>query len=293
MPDVSGHSSVHIGSDVDIQRICHCYGDKTVLDNVELSVDEGEFVSLVGPSGCGKSTLLRLILGQEEPTRGTILLDGKPAGYADGRRGIVYQKYSLYPHLTVLGNALLGPRMHGRKNTSVRDEAMTMLNRVGLAEAAGKYPHELSGGMQQRAAIVQALMTRPEVLMMDEPFAALDPPTRETLQMMLLELWQEYRPTVFFVTHDISEAMFISTRIVLLSQYYTDERGDYHIAGHGARVMMDLPLDATIFRVSDKNTPEFREMRDHIMRSGFSPEHMKRVDEFDLRHPGRFTPPTV
>lgn len=270
------------------------YGDKMVLDNVDLAVDKGEFCTVVGPSGCGKSTLLRLILGQEEPTQGIINIDGHPDGYADSRRGIVYQKYSLFPHLTVLDNVMLGLKMKSRWGTGRRnhklhvEEAMTFLAKVKMEDAKDKYPHELSGGMQQRVAIIQAMIGKPKILLMDEPFASLDPTTRDQLQMFSLDLWEEYSPTVFFVTHDISEALFLGTRIIMLSQYYEDDRGDYRAHKHGAKIVLDRPLDRTIFRVSDKNTAEFRQTKDEIMRHGFSAEFLQHVDDFDLRHPNSF-----
>jgi NitT/TauT family transport system ATP-binding protein len=283
------------GSFLSLRDVTKDYGDRRILDRVDLDVDEGDFCTIVGPSGCGKSTLLRLVLGEEEPTSGTVSIDGTVDGYADSRRGIVYQKYSLYPHLTVLGNVLLGPRLHARRwrseKAAATAEAMRFLERVHLADSCGKYPHELSGGMQQRVAIVQAMITRPKVLLMDEPFAALDPPTREELQMFTLELWQESKTTIFFVTHDVTEALFLGTRIMLLSQHFIQADGDVGKT-HGARIVLDQDLDRAIFRVSDKNSTAFREMRDRIMRSGFSPDHMLRSDAFDLRHPRPFvTPP--
>jgi NitT/TauT family transport system ATP-binding protein len=275
-----------------IEDVYKQYGDKMVLDNVDLAVDKGEFCTVIGPSGCGKSTLLRLILGQEDPTSGIVRIDGQPDGYADARRGIVYQKYSLFPHLTVLENVLLGLKLHAKnwrvEKKAATEQAMAFLKRVRMEDAASKYPHELSGGMQQRVAIVQAMITKPKILLMDEPFAALDPPTREQLQMFTLELWDENQMTVFFVTHDVSEALFLGTRLLLLSQYYVDDRGDYRAHRHGAKIVMDVPLQRELYRVSDKNTPDFREMRDRIMRSGFSADYLKHVDEFDLRHPNSF-----
>jgi NitT/TauT family transport system ATP-binding protein len=163
---------------VHIQDVYKSYGPKTVLDNVDLSIGSGEFVSLVGPSGCGKSTLLRLILGQELPDSGTLLIQARPAGLVDQRRGIVYQQYSLYPHLSILDNVALGkhlttplwrrPFLH----KEIKAAAMFHLESMGLADDVKKYPHELSGGMRQRVAIAQSLIMNPKILLMDEPFGS-------------------------------------------------------------------------------------------------------------------------
>ena len=211
-----------------IQDVYKLYGNKIVLDNVDLSVARGEFCTVVGPSGCGKSTLLRLILGQERPTRGELFIDGCPAESANSERGIVYQKYSLFPHLTVLENVLLGKKLNtgiverfrGKKNLEA--EAMHFLEKVRLAEHRNKFPHELSGGMQQRVAIAQAVIMNPSILLMDEPFGALDPGTRESMQVFILELWEKTKMTIFFVTHDLEEACYLGTRVVVLSQFYSD-----------------------------------------------------------------------
>ena len=168
-----------------IEDVYKSYGDKVVLDNIDLIVDKGELCTLVGPSGCGKSTLFRILVGEEEPTRGNVLLEGQVLGAPDQRRGIVFQRYSLYPHLSVLDNVTLGLRLGGRPGSErltksdIEDEAYSYLKRVRLEEHARKYPHQLSGGMQQRVAIAQSLIMKPKVLMMDEPFGALDPDTRE------------------------------------------------------------------------------------------------------------------
>ena len=160
-----------------IEDVYKIYGDKVVLDDIDLAVSAGELVTVVGPSGCGKSTLLRLVLGQEFPTRGSMLLDGKPIGFADPTRGIVYQRYSLFRHRTVLGNVLEGPRLslpfmeRRRRKKELLDEAKHFLEKVNLASDLDKYPHELSGGMRQRVAIAQSLIMKPKILLMDEPLA--------------------------------------------------------------------------------------------------------------------------
>jgi NitT/TauT family transport system ATP-binding protein len=265
------------------------YGTKLVLDNVDLRISNGELVSVVGPSGCGKSTLLRLILGQEQPSSGCIQIDGSPIRSPDRSRGIVYQKYSLFPHLTVLGNVVLGQRLSmgflewRRERARVEAEAHAILSRMRLGKDLHKFPHELSGGMQQRVAIAQALLLRPRVLLMDEPFGALDPGTREDMQLYLLELWEELKMTVFFVTHDLEEAVFLGTRLLVLSQYYRDDRAD--AAPRGAKVVADHPLPKEANSTLVKVRVEFAEMLAQVRRDGFEPEYRKHVEEFNLRHP--------
>lgn len=276
-----------------IQDVDQEYGEKRVLDDVDLSVAAGEFCTLVGPSGCGKSTLLRLILGQERPTRGEVLINGKPVGFPNKNRGIVYQKYSLFPHLSVLENALLGKRLicspytwAFRKNAFL-DEAYEFLKKVQLHEHAHKYPDELSGGMRQRAAVIQALIMRPQILLMDEPFGALDPGTREDMQMFLLELWEEYKITIFFVTHDLEEAAFLGTRLLVLSQYYSDGRGEGSSVRRGARIVADYPLRRSC-STKEKYTSAFGELLEQVRKEGFDPAYLQHITEFNLRHPHSF-----
>ncbi len=273
-----------------LENVIKAYGTKTVLDDIDLAVHCGELCTLVGPSGCGKSTLLRLLLGQEFPTSGTITLKQEPLGYTDIRRGIVYQRYSLFPHLTVLENVALGRRIGAglflsrARKREIRDEAMEFLGRTGMADHGGKFPYELSGGMQQRVAIAQALVMRPSILLMDEPFGALDPGTRETMQVFLLELWEENRMTVFFVTHDLEEAVFLGTRILVLSQHYTDGRGpDFP---RGARIVADYKLNVASTRV--KESSDFGEFVARIRHEGFDPAYRRHVDDFNLKHPDSF-----
>lgn len=275
-----------------IENLYKRYDDKLVLENVDLTVREGEFCAVVGPSGCGKSTLFRIILGQETASEGEVLIDGRPVGVPGPDRGIVYQRYSLYPHLTVVENVMLG-RMLGaglltrwRHRREYREEAMSYLERVRLAAHADKYPHELSGGMQQRVAIAQALLRRPRILMMDEPFGALDPDTREDMQLFMLELWDQQRMTIFFVTHDMGEAAYLGTRVLILSQYYTDDRGQG--ATRGSRIVGDHLLSSAINSTKVKNSPEFVRLTDEIRRVGFNPELLRHVDEFNLNHPDAF-----
>jgi NitT/TauT family transport system ATP-binding protein len=277
-----------------IEDVYKSYGPKRVLDNVDLAVERGELCTLVGPSGCGKTTLLRQILGEEFPDSGRVLLEGQAVGHPDTRRGIVFQRYSLYPHLTVLDNVLLGRRLttplseRVRRRREFRDEAMHYLGRMRLAEHAAKYPHQLSGGMQQRVAIAQSLILKPQILMMDEPFGALDPDTREDMQLFLLELWEQQKMTVFFVTHDLEEAVFLGTRIVVLSQYYEDDRGAMPTPNRGAKVIADYQLPRSALSTDVKRSPEFAELVARIRREGFDPEHRRHVREFNLKHPHSF-----
>lgn len=270
------------------------YEGKMVLDNIDLSVRETEFCTLVGPSGSGKSTLLRMVLGQELPSSGTIAIQGRPVGFPDPSRGIVFQRYSLFPHLTVLQNVTLGPSLGAglvdgwRRRAALRDEALHYLERVRLADHANKYPHELSGGMQQRVAIAQSLIMKPPILLMDEPFGALDPDTREEMQIFLLELWDEARMTLFFVTHDLGEAVYLGTRILVLSQYYTDGRGDGPQVQRGASLVADIQLPRVAASSEVKNRPEFTELVQHIRQVGFDPDYRRHVREFNLSHPDAF-----
>jgi len=222
-----------------------------VLEGLNLSVNEGEFCTLVGASGCGKSTFLRLLLGQEVPSRGQIHLDGKPlAGEPDASRGVVFQRYSVFPHLSVLDNVALGlelprspllGRLFGTAKREAREQAAALLGKVGLAHAQDKYPTQLSGGMQQRLAIAQALIMKPRVLLLDEPFGALDPGIRKDMHVLLLELWRETRLTVFMVTHDLSEGFNLGTRLLVFDKV----RHDPHAPGaYGARITYDIPLNS-------------------------------------------------
>ncbi len=271
------------------------YGIKRVLDNIDLSVSSGELCSLVGPSGCGKSTLLRLILGQEPPTAGKIFIEGNPVSFPDPNRGIVFQRYSLFPHLTVLDNVLLGKRLtYGRwwlpwqNHKEWLDEAMSYLERVRLADAVSKYPHELSGGMQQRVAIAQALIMKPPALLMDEPFGALDPDTREDLQLFLLDLWETEKLTIFFITHDLEEACFVGSRMLVLSQYYSDDRGNHQEVNRGGKIVADYQLDQVGNSTEIKQSAKFKDLIASVREEGFDPQVLQHVRDFNLHHPDSF-----
>ncbi len=280
---------------IHLENIEKSYGTKRVLDNIDLSVSSGELCSLVGPSGCGKSTMLRLILGQEQPTGGHIFIEGNPVSFPDPNRGIVFQRYSLFPHLTVLDNVLLGKRLtHGRwwlpwqNDKKWLDEAMDYLERVRLTDAVNKYPHELSGGMQQRVAIAQALIMKPPALLMDEPFGALDPDTREDLQLFLLDLWETEKLTIFFITHDLEEACFVGSRMLVLSQYYSDDRGDHHAVNRGGKIVADYQLDRVGNSTEIKQSTQFKDLIATVREEGFDPKVLQHARDFNLKHPDSF-----
>ncbi len=190
----------------------------TAVQDVSLDVREGEFVSIVGPSGCGKSTILNMIAGFIPITGGEILVGGKPVSGPGPDRGVVFQSFALFPWRTVLENVAFGPKMRGIGKAEREKIAHEYLALAKLTEAAERYPNELSGGMQQRVGVMRALANEPDVLLMDEPFASVDAQTRMTLQEELTRIWQEKRPTVIFITHDVAEAVFLADRVVALSK---------------------------------------------------------------------------
>ncbi len=225
------------------------YGDQVVLERINLEIASGAFLSIVGPSGAGKSTLLRLILGQEKPTQGAVLLDGKPFPAEPGPdRGIVFQRYSVFPHLTVLGNVLLGyefanspftARLFGASRRAAIEKSLALIEAVGLGPHRDKYPSALSGGMQQRLAIAQALAKQPRVLLLDEPFGALDPGTRAQMHALIKPLWRDLKMTIVMVTHDIKEAFGLATRLIALDRVRRDPQAPERF---GARITYDLDL---------------------------------------------------
>jgi NitT/TauT family transport system ATP-binding protein len=182
-----------------------------------LTIPAGEFVCLLGPSGCGKSTLLNVVAGHVKPRTGRVVLDGSVVSGPGPDRGVVFQHYSLFPWRTVQQNIAFGPLMAGKSAKTADKIAREFLELVGLSKFADRYPAELSGGMQQRVGIARALANAPRVLLMDEPFGALDSQTRVMMQESLLKIWAEFRTTVLFVTHDIDEAVFLSDRVLLMS----------------------------------------------------------------------------
>lgn len=200
-----------------VQNLCKRFGDKTVLEDINFSMQSGEFVTFVGSSGCGKSTLLRLIAGLDHPSGGRIQVDGSPVEGPGPDRGMVFQKYSLYPWLNAADNVAFGMRLQGMTSADVCNRTAYFLEVVGLRDAATKLPRELSGGMQQRVAIARALATNPSVLLLDEPFGALDLQNRETMQDFLHKLWQRTGLTVLLITHDVEEALVLAQRVHVLA----------------------------------------------------------------------------
>lgn len=189
----------------------------TALENVDLSIPSGEFTILIGPSGCGKSTLLYLVAGFERPTAGRILLDGSPITKPGPDRGFVFQEYALFPWRTVLGNVMFGLLRNGWNRRDARTRAMDYIRLVHLSGFEHAYPHTLSGGMKQRVGIARALAYDPKVLLMDEPFGALDAQTRKLMQQELTEIWQTTKRTVLFVTHSVIEAVYLADRIIVFT----------------------------------------------------------------------------
>ncbi|MGJ5134775.1 ABC transporter ATP-binding protein [Bradyrhizobium oligotrophicum] len=225
------------------------YGNQVVLERINLEITSGTFLSIVGPSGAGKSTFLRLILGQERPSQGAVLLDSRPFPAEPGPdRGIVFQRYSVFPHLTVLSNVLLGyelagspftARLFGSARKAAMEKSLALIEAVGLAEHRDKYPSALSGGMQQRLAIAQALAKQPRVLLLDEPFGALDPGTRAQMHALIKPLWRQHNMTIVMVTHDIKEAFGLATRLIALDRPRKDPQAPERF---GARITYDLDL---------------------------------------------------
>jgi NitT/TauT family transport system ATP-binding protein len=226
------HASVRFGNDV---------AARAAIVDVSLTVEPGEFVCLLGPSGCGKSTLLNCVAGYVRPSTGTVRVDGKAIDRPGPDRGMVFQQYSLFPWRTVRDNIAFGPELAGKSRVKARAIADRFLEMVGLVGFATSYPAELSGGMQQRVGIARALANSPSVLLMDEPFGALDAQTRAMMQENLLRLWDEFGTTVLFVTHDVDEAVFLADRVLVMS------------AGPG-RIVADIAVPIRRPRASDIST---------------------------------------
>jgi NitT/TauT family transport system ATP-binding protein len=226
------------------------YGDARVLERINVTAEAGEFLSLVGASGCGKSTFLRILLGQERQNSGVVVVGDRPiVPEPTPQRGIVFQRYSVFPHLTAVQNLMLvedfrsrGPfgRVFGVRRKRAKAEAEAMLERVGLTHARDLYPASLSGGMQQRLAIAQTLLGRPQVLLLDEPFGALDPGIRVEMHELLTEIWTEHGMTVVMVTHDIGEAFKLGTRVLVFDKVRHDPQFP---SAYGATITYDLKLD--------------------------------------------------
>lgn len=283
-------------ANLEIVDVSHAYGPKRVLNDVNLRVEAGQVVALVGPSGCGKSTLLRAILGTHPPTEGQIMVGGRPVTEPTRDVGIVYQHYSLYDFLTARQNVAFG-LMLDQTSTPFRlfkypawrklrqqhlEQADELLEKVNLLAARDQYPSEMSGGMRQRVAIAQALIMQPSVLLLDEPFGALDEATREELQLMLLRLYEENvraraeerSPpyTVIIVTHELNEALFVSDRVIGLSQYHAD-------GANGATILYDRP--APIFTPDEpRDLSRFAAQKEELIDCVFSPEFKRDHREF-------------
>lgn len=227
-------------------------GRLLALDNVNLAVEEGEFVTIVGPSGCGKTTFINIADGLLKPTGGKIMLDGKEVKGPGLDRAMVFQDPCLLPWRTVLKNVLFGMECQGRDGAKEKDRALNFIKLVGLSGFEDHYPHELSGGMQQRCNLARALTVDPEILIMDEPFAALDAQTREIMQMELLRIWNEARKTVLFITHQINEAIYLADRVIIFG-------------ARPGRVKDVLKIDIPRPRkLSVKREKQFLEYEDHL-----------------------------
>jgi len=230
---------------------------QTALSQLDLDIGPGEFVCLVGPSGCGKTTLINLMAGFERPSSGLVSIDGKTVAGADPDHIMIFQDYGLYPWRTVLGNVMFGLQARSVPGADAHKKALAALDLVGLLQAKDKHPHELSGGMKQRVSIARALAVEPSVLFMDEPFAALDAFNRLYLQDELLRIWQNKRPTIVFVTHDLDEAITLGQKIVLMA-----------------------PDPGRVQRVLEVKLPYPRERTDH----DFSLFRKELFEEFHLVH---------
>lgn len=234
---------------VAVKRLWKEYGAHVVLENVNLQVKDREFVMIVGASGCGKTTFLKMLLGIERPTRGALLLDGRPLpDEPDAQRGVVFQRYSLFPHLTVMENILLGlefqgarlcARLFGAARKAALEKAGQLLEAVGLYGARAKYPAQLSGGMQQRLSIAQSVIREPKVLLLDEPFGALDPGLTADMHALILKLWEMHRMTIFMITHDLKESFALGTRLLVFDKVRHDPQAP---EAYGATVTFDIPL---------------------------------------------------
>ena len=192
-------------------------GKVEALRDINFGVHRREFVTIIGQSGCGKSTLVRILAGLEQHTSGELLLDGKPVAGPGPDRGMVFQGYTLFPWLTVKQNVMFGLKMKGQRGSGPDGEAKMWVDIVGLTPFIDHYPHQLSGGMKQRVAIARALSYRPKMLLMDEPFGALDALTRHHMQELLTRIWEKHRLTVLFITHDVEEAVYMSDRVAVMS----------------------------------------------------------------------------
>lgn len=227
-------------------------GEMIALNGINLEIKENEFICVVGPSGCGKSTLLNIIAGLLEPTSGNVWVDGKMVDGPGPERGVVFQQYALFPWLTVLKNVEFGLKLKGVTGGQATDEAMKYLKMVDLEQFVNSYPKELSGGMKQRVAIARAYAVNPQVLLMDEPFGALDAQTRTQLQTELLLTWEKERKTCFFITHDVDEAIILAQKVIIMS-------------ARPGRIKEIVDIKIPYPRTQEtKMTPEFLDFKNYI-----------------------------
>ncbi len=281
---------------LDIRNVSHWYGPTRILHHINLQITPGQIVAVVGPSGCGKSTLLKAILGTNPTSEGEIYAEGTLVTKPSRDVGIVYQNYSLYDFLTAEENVAFGLKLDGtsltsrliglpqylRKRKEHLEESRKFLEKVGLGHASQRYPHELSGGMRQRVAVAQAFILRPKIVLLDEPFGALDEATREDLQMMLLHFYQENlqakkegkqpQYTIIIVTHELNEALYVANRVIGLSRYHTE--GD-----QGATVVYDRPCP--VFHPDDpRDYSKLVEQREELRNAVFEPNYIKHRSKY-------------
>src|SRR5271165_1034933 len=234
---------------VTVRHLWKEFETQVVLENVNLHIGDHEFVTIVGASGCGKTTFLRMLLGVETPSRGQFLIDGQALPTEPGPdRGIVFQRYSLFPHLTVLENLLLGlelgaapllGRLFGSRRRVALSKAQEMLEAIGLQAAADKHPAQLSGGMQQRLSIAQSVICEPKILLLDEPFGALDPGITADMHTLIIKLWNMHKMTIFMVTHDLKESFALGTRLLVFDKVRLDPQAP---EAFGATITFNIPL---------------------------------------------------
>ena len=234
------------------QRFQHGKTERTVLNQINLKIHKREFVCVIGPSGCGKSTLSRIVAGLDDYSSGEVLVDGERVDGPCPERGMVFQGYTLFPWKTVKENVMFGPLMRGASQAAAESVAREWINIIGLEKYENQCPHQLSGGMKQRVAIARALVNEPKILLMDEPFGALDPHTRQKMQRHLMDLWQNIDITILFVTHDMDEAILLADRIVVLKANPGEVKEIIEVR---------LPRPRTPELM---NTSEFRQLRAHV-----------------------------
>ena len=238
----------------------------TALHNLNLNLNDGDFVCAIGPSGCGKTSLLRVLAGYEVPSQGTVTVDGRPHYKPNAEVGVVFQQPNLFPWLTIEKNVGFGPNMKGMDALKRKQRVSYFLEMVSLLGAAKKLPHQLSGGMKQRAAIARALAADPKVILMDEPFGALDAFTRESMQLSLYDIWRKTNKSIFFITHDVEEALLLSTRIILMY-------------ANPGRIVEDIPNEFSA-RLQNTSPAEIRVSKDFIEMREYLVRRIKESGEY-------------